>query len=137
MPNFQEITGKKPLINPNFMKGRIENPKYKELKRTIDEELEKSENNDAKKPKTSDNVQVEVSNLPPDWIIEGVAKISAIADAYGDDGEKATQTVFPKGPNCFVVVFKSAELATKMYHSLNKREIDDFEVKVTEPHPLE
>ena len=33
-----EITGKQPLISPLFMKGRIENPKYKPLKRTIPED---------------------------------------------------------------------------------------------------
>ena len=137
---LQEITGKKPLIAPSFMKGRIENPKYKDLKRTIPEDEEENEENlmvNGKKPKMSDNVQVEVMDLPSDWINEGVAKMSSIADAYGESGEKATEKVFLKGKDCFVVVFKRAVFAERMYESLNHRPIDDCIVRVTKPHPVD
>ena len=74
-----EITKKQPLIAPHFMKGRINAPKYKDLKRTIpSEELEVT-----KKAKLNENVQVEVRNLPSDWIEQGIGKIENIANAYG------------------------------------------------------
>merc|ERR1712241_821956 len=77
-----EITGKQPLISPLFMKGRIENPKYKTLKRTIPED--EIVNDNVKKAKSQGNVQVEVTNLPSDWVEEGLEKIRSIANAYGD-----------------------------------------------------
>ena len=41
------------MISPQFMKGRIENPKYKTLKRTIPEE--EIQNDNVKKAKTQGN----------------------------------------------------------------------------------
>jgi len=132
----QEITGKRPLISPQFMKGRIENPKYKTLKRTIPEE--EIQNDEVKKAKTQGNYQVEISGLPTDWIEEGVEKITSIANAYGDStsDEMPTLKVFQNPDNSFVIIFKKVQYAVKMYEMLNQREIDQFVVKVTEPHPF-
>jgi len=133
----QEITGKRPLISPHFMKGRIENPKYKTLKRTIPEEEIRNDN--IKKAKTQGNYQVEISGLPTDWIEEGVEKITSIANAYGDptSDEVPTQKVFQKPDNSFVIIFKKVQYALKMHDMLNQREIDQFVVKVSEPHPVD
>jgi len=130
----QEITGKRPLIAPQFMKGRIENPKYKTLKRTIPEE--EIQNDNVKKAKTQGNYQVEISGLPTDWIQEGVEKITSIANAYGDSTseEMPTLKVFQNPDNSFVIIFKKVQYAVKMYEMLNQREIDQFVVKVSEPH---
>ncbi len=130
------ITKKTPLIPPHFMKGRISNPKYThDLKRTIPQEEIKE--NEMKKMKVTENIQVEVTDLPEDWISQGTGKIEAIANAYGENGEKATAKVlFRPEDSAFVIVFRKTEYAEKMYESLNGRQIDEYSVKVTHPHPI-
>ena len=84
------------------------------------------------------NVQVEVTNLPADWVEEGIDKIRSIANAYGDPaGEIPTEKVYQKGENEFVIVYKQPKYATKMFETLHLRQIDEFIVKVSEPHPIE
>ena len=84
------------------------------------------------------NVQVEVTDLPADWVEEGIDKIRSIANAYGDPaGEIPTEKVYQKGENEFVIVYKQPKYATKMFETLHLRQIDEFIVKVSEPHPIE
>jgi len=132
----REITGKEPMVPPQFMKGRLGAPKFKSLKRTIpDEEIVADR---AKRVKSQGNVQVEVTNLPADWVEEGIDKIRSIANAYGDQaGEIPTEKVYQKGENEFVIVYKQPKYATKMFETLHLRQIDEFIVKVSEPHPIE
>ena len=127
----KKINARVPLVEPKFMKGRLDNRKYSNVKRTIDENPECG-----KKVKIT-SFQVEVSDLPLAWIREGTNKITAVADAYGDDGEKATEMVYQKSANTFVVVFKREKYAHKLYDNLNHREIDDCMVKVSVPHTVE
>ena len=42
-----------------------------------------------------------------------------------------------KDSQTFIVIFKNSNSAQKMYQSLNQRQIDEFVVQVTEPHPEE
>lgn len=132
----KEITGKEPMVPPQFMKGRLGAPKFKSLKRTIpDEEIVADR---AKRVKSQGNVQVEVTDLPTDWVEEGIDKIRSIANAYGDPaGEIPTEKVYQKGENVFVIVYKQPKYATKMFETLHLRQIDEFIVKVSEPHPIE
>jgi len=132
----KEITGKEPMVPPQFMKGRLGAPKFKSLKRTIpDEEIVADR---AKRVKSQGNVQVEVTDLPADWVEEGIDKIRSIANAYGDPaGEIPTEKVYQKGENEFVIVYKQPKYATKMFETLHLRQIDEFIVKVSEPHPIE
>ena len=84
------------------------------------------------------NVQVEVTDLPADWVEEGIDKIRSIANAYGDPaGEIPTEKVYQKGENEFVIVYKQPKYATKMFETLHLRQIDEYIVKVSEPHPIE
>lgn len=117
------------------MKGRISNPKYSGLKRTIADHDEIEQEASEKRPKMA-NLQVEVHGLPQDWIAEGVAKIESIANVFGSNGQKATKEVREGKDQSFVVIFIKEEYARKMYNSLNGRQIDDDVVKVSKPHPI-
>ena len=77
--------------------------------------------------------------MPTDWIEEGVEKITSIANAYGDNtsDEVPTLKVYKNPDNSFVIIFKKIQPAVKMYEMLNQREIDQFTVKVSEPHPVD
>lgn len=129
-----EITRKNPLVPPHFMKGRISNPKYSGLKRTIADNEEPESVIEKRTKKAC--IQVEIQGLPQDWIDEGVSKIESIANAFGINGEKTTKEVRKEQNQTFIVIFQKEEYATKMYNSLNERQIDQNIVKVSKPHPL-
>lgn len=128
-----EIFSKEATQSQKFLKGRIDLPKFKNLKRTCEEGGPDQE------PKKAfyemPHVQVEIWDLPEEWVSEGVVKISNIAEAYGPGGERIVEKVFKKtDKHEFVVIFKKSIYAQKFYESLNERQVDDNLIKVSCPH---
>ena len=128
----EEITSKEATDCQKFLKGRIDLPKFKSLKRTVMEEGDDS-NAGKKAFYEMPPVQVEIWNLPQEWVREGIVKISNIAEAYGPGGESILEKVFQE-ENVFVVIFKKSIYAQKFYDSLNDRQVDEYVIKVSLPH---
>jgi hypothetical protein len=135
----------------HLLKGNINKPRFQKVKRTIENEEEEDQENEieCKKvktnnfavptslntvlPKSVQNVQVQVSNLPKEWLESGTKRISSIAEAYGPPDEEVLESVNLLQDKSVVIVFKKDIFAYAFYESLHQREVYETMISVTEP----
>jgi hypothetical protein len=95
----------------HLLKGNINKPRFQNVRRTIENEEEEDQENEieCKNVKTTNfavpislntvlsksvqNVQVQVSNLPKEWLESGTKRISSIAEAYGPPEKEVLESV--------------------------------------------
>ena len=133
-----EIQFKEPNRTQTWLKGSINSKKFKKMELNLKRHHEEivREQEIKKRKIQAQCVQVEVSELPPDWIEEGVEKIRSIASAYGPGAEECVELCFrKKDTNNFVVIFKESRFAYELYNGLNGRHLDDTEIVVSVPCP--
>ena len=132
-----EIQFKEPSRTQEYLKGSIKCKKFTNLQRNLKRnQADLEHEQEVKRQKIQAQcIQVVISDLPADWIEEGVQKIISIANAYGPGSDIVETVIRPKDTNDFVVIFKESRYAYDLYQGLNGRNMDETQIKVTVPSP--
>jgi len=132
-----EIQYKEPSRTQEYLKGSIKCKKFTNLQRNLKRnQADFEQDQEVKRQKIlAQCIQVVISDLPTDWIEEGVQKIISIANAYGPGSDIVETVIRPKDTNDFVVIFKESRYAYDLYQGLNGRNMDETQITVTVPSP--